>query len=264
MIRLPDRSLSARATSWLSRWQAAVDATPSYADRVAEADRGFHQRNRGQNKTFAEVKETLAKMCSGARRCAYCEDSYADEAEHIRPKSLYPEACYEWMNYLYACGPCNGPKNNRFAILIGSNLLEVTRARNAPIVPPPTGPHALINPRVEDPLSFLEIDLADTFFVLPSRDPGTVEFVRAEHTIDVLRLNERDALPKARAEAYGSYRARLCEYVEWTQQGRSTSELVGAIRRMAHPMVWAEMRRQHPHRPDLVPLFQAAPEALSW
>jgi hypothetical protein len=35
-----------------------------------------------------------------------------DEAEHINPKDLYLERVFDWANYLYACGPCNGPKSN--------------------------------------------------------------------------------------------------------------------------------------------------------
>ena len=46
----------------------------------------------------------------------YCEDSVGDEVEHHRPKNLYPDHTFLWDNYLYACGPCNGPKNNRFAV----------------------------------------------------------------------------------------------------------------------------------------------------
>lgn len=35
---------------------------------------------------FADVRRVLDEMCSGPRRCGYCEDSCADEIEHIRPK----------------------------------------------------------------------------------------------------------------------------------------------------------------------------------
>ena len=47
----------------------------------------------------------------------YCEDSVADEVEHFRPKDLYPDVVFAWRNYLYACGQCNGGKNNRFSIV---------------------------------------------------------------------------------------------------------------------------------------------------
>ena len=150
MIRLIPLSLKPRFATSLRRWQTAIDALPAYQDRVAEAKKQFSAKNTTRNATFKHVKEVLTQMCQGARRCGYCEDSWADEVEHIRPKDLYPEAVFDWNNYLYACGPCNGPKNNQFAILHGSPLAlhHVTRAQSAAIVPPLAGPFALIDPRI--------------------------------------------------------------------------------------------------------------------
>jgi hypothetical protein len=208
-------------------------------------------------------------MCSGARRCGYCEDSAADEVEHIKPKDLYPETTFIWENYLYACGPCNGPKNNQFAVFASATgkLIDVARKRNDPIVPPTPGDPVLIDPRREDPLAFMELDLLGTFYFLPIGPVDSRDYVRATYTISVLRLNDRDYLPVARAEAYRSYRARLSEYI--TRRGRRASrrhldDLVRAVRRMGHPTVWREMKRQHKSSPELNDLFQQAPEALNW
>src|SRR5437764_1421089 len=112
MIRLPNIVLPTDARQALHRYQGAVDGQPSYAKRVEAAERLFKSRNKASNRAFQVVRSKLHEMCSGARRCCYCEDSCADEVEHVRPKSLYPEYVFVWENYLYACGPCNGPKNN--------------------------------------------------------------------------------------------------------------------------------------------------------
>src|SRR5271156_7017235 len=116
MIGLPTVDLDAAVAATLTAFQAEINSNRSYAEAVSAANRLFALRNTVKNKTFQAVRAALATMCSGARRCCYCEDSCADEIEHIKPKHLYPELVFTWHNYVYACGPCNGPKNNRFRI----------------------------------------------------------------------------------------------------------------------------------------------------
>lgn len=268
MIQLPEEELPGAAKIWLERWQAEIDALGEYPERVRQAKSRFKARNTGKNKTFGHVKNTLGRMCCGARRCMYCEDSAADEVEHIWPKDLYPEAVFRWDNYLYACGPCNGPKNNRFAVFSdGGEIVDVTRGSDDPVVEPPRGAPLLIDPRREDPLEFLILDLSETFWFVAFPEPESPEYLRAEYTIDVLKLNERDLLPAARREAYGSYVARLKEYIAERDSGASPEALaifVQALQNMQHPTVWREMRRQHAIHPVLKRLFDRAPEALEW
>jgi uncharacterized protein (TIGR02646 family) len=229
----------------------------------------FGRNNTSTNPTFIQVRKSLTRMCSGARRCIYCEDSCADEVEHIKPKDLYPDAVFVWENYLYACGPCNGPKNNKFAVFSSATgvIVDVTRRRSAPIVEPEAGSPVLIDPRREDPLQFMELDLLGTFLFLPNNPPGSRDYERARYTIDVLRLNDRDVLLKARKEAYDSYEARLARYIALRKQGHSIAQLknrVRALKRMQHPTVWKEMKRQQELIPNLRDLFAEAPEALQW
>ncbi|HEX8847736.1 MAG TPA: HNH endonuclease [Pyrinomonadaceae bacterium] len=269
MIRLRNVSLPSTAMTNLQNWQRLVDNKSSYEEQVAAAKRDFAQRNKKNNKTFQLVKAALVKMCSGARRCVYCEDSFADEVEHIKPKDLYPGEVFSWSNYVYACGPCNGPKNNKFAVISATTktLVDVTRAPRAPIVAPETGEPALINPRWEDALKFIELDLVDTFFFLPSKSVGTKDYQRADYTIEVLRLNDREALRVARKEAYGSYVARLDQYIRRRDAGapkKDLGRLVRALKRMQHPTVWKEIKRQHSYIPELNSLFAQAPEAKKW
>lgn len=268
MIRLRDAALSARVAKLLDRYQADVDAATTYAERVERAKAAFARRNKDSDPAFKEIRRALAALCSGNRRCCYCEDSFADEVEHIQPKDLYPDLVFSWLNYLYACGPCNGPKNNRFAVILPTGeQREVTRRRGDPVVPPIAGQPALINPRAEDPLRFLDLDILDTFLFLPAEGLFPNDVLRAEYTIDVLALNRREVLVQARRTAYGSYRARLHEYRRKAKRGDPPIELdalATGLRTMDQPTVWAEMKRRHRVVPELAELFRAVPGALDW
>lgn len=269
MLKIRNGRLAAAATRKLKTFQAEVDAAASYEERVRRAKKQFGQRNKSTDATFKAVREKLTQLCNGARRCMYCEDSVADEVEHFKPKDLYPELVFVWKNYLYACGPCNGPKNNRFAVIgpATGGLVDVTRARNAPVAPPASGEAALIDPRAEDPHQYLTLDLRDTFEFTPVTTLSGVSLERARYTIAVLRLNERDYLIAARENALSGFRARLTEYVHRRDAGASPQELARlkrGIRRAPHPTVWVEMKRQRQHHVDLNALFNQAPEALDF
>ena len=269
MIQLSDLPLPSVAQDKLDKWQQTIDGVAAYDDRVDKGKKLFSLFNRAHNPTFKQVRQVLTEMCSGARRCAYCEDSVADEVEHIKPKDLYPEWVFVWENYLYACGPCNGPKNNQFAVCSSrtKQFTNVTRGRKATVVPPEAGHPVLINPRIENPLDFLYLDLIDTFYFLPRFGLDAKQQERAKYTIKILRLNDRDYLVKAREEAFDSYRARLSEYVSGKASGVEENQLdrlIKTLQRMQHPTVWREMQRQQKLMPALQKLFNLAPEAASW
>ncbi len=262
----------------LESFQAGIEKKTTFTEKSAEAKRLFSLRNTKKNLVFKEVKECLAKMCNSTRRCIYCEDSIGDEVEHIFPKDLYPEKCFRWDNYVYACGPCNGPKNNMFAVFKQSDgqFIEVNPTRGASASQPPTGEAALINPRIEDPLEFAILDLSGTFkfYPLPGLDPKNKK--RAEYTYDdVLRLNheEREPLRQARENAFENYSSRFFKYVALKNSGASQNkldELIDGIKKENHPTVWKEMQRYYrigklnDVNTALKQLFDNAPEALTW
>lgn len=175
--------------------------------------------------------------------------------------------CFPEENYLCACGPCNGPKNNRFAVFSADGqAVDVARRLGAPVIPPSTGDPLLIDPRTDDPFTFIELDLLGTFLFLPSAEEDSRSALRAAYTIDLLGLN-RDMLKQARGEAYESYGARLDRYIHHRDAGAPQVQLdrfTSAIQRMGHPTVWREMQRQAALIPDLRTLFDHAPEALAW
>ena len=269
MIRLPDADLPPSTQRILAKYQQEIDALETYPERVAAAKAKFAARNTGRNTAFRSIRTTLASLCSGARRCMYCGDSCADEVEHFKPKDFYPEAVFVWSNYLYACGRCNGPKGNHFAVFLQANgaYTEIIRLGGQPIVAPEQGEPVLIHPRFENPLDYIELDLSGTFLFLEKGEPDSRAFQRAQYTLAILQLNDRDELIDAREQAYRDYRARLHEYIHRRNQNRPQAELedlVAAIGKMNHPAVWQEMKRQHTMMPELHSLFEEAPEALHW
>ena len=268
MICLSQSDLPDHAQALLEKYQQEIDGLPDYRSRVSAAKVNFSRHNTARREPFKTVRATLTSLCCGAQRCMYCEDSCADEVEHFKPKDLYPEVCFVWENYLYSCGRCNGPKNNKFAVFASGNPLpiEVARGRNAPIVPPFPGNTVLINPRVENPLDFLEIDLATGVISARGRK-NSRNFRRAEYTIHLLRLNDRPELLQARQSAYRSYLARLEQYVQRKSAGVSSAaldRLSHAIQRMEHRSVWNEMQRQAQRMGELRAIFDLAPEAQLW
>lgn len=58
-----------------------------------------------------DIKEALAKMYNN--HCCYCETligkDYATygRIEHLKPKSVFPQCCYDWNNLHWACEVCN-------------------------------------------------------------------------------------------------------------------------------------------------------------
>lgn len=268
MLQLPDIAPQQADLNALAGYQVEVDSGATYEAQVALGKDLFGQHSR--NATFGRLREVLTAMCYGPRRCAYCEDSVPDEVEHIKPKDLYPDEVFAWANYLYSCGRCNGPKNNRFAVIPAGQVdyVEVTRPRNAPVVMPQAGDPALINPRAEDPLQYMALDIIDTFEFVPLGDDTQIGYRRAEFTIDVLHLNDRDELVAARRLQYEAYSAMLERYANRREGGAPVVVLEEyrdeVILRQPHPTVLREMQRRSTFG-ELAQLFGRLPaEAVDW
>jgi uncharacterized protein (TIGR02646 family) len=262
MIRVERLPLPQPALHSLQELQSGVSGLASYAERIAVARERFHMINRRGNPTFDVIKSTLAAMCAGACRCMYCEDSAANEVEHFRPKTFYPDLVFVWLNYLYSCGACNRAKRSRFRLLLVDEMfLDLVRDRMTDPTEPAQGAPVLLDPLSDDPLQFLSLDLR-TFHFVPTYGARKIELARAEYTIEQLQLN-RDLLPEARREAFQNYCARLFEYGQTTDHA-DRAAMASAIGRAGHPTVWMEMKRQSHLYADIARLFDAAPEARGW
>lgn len=264
MLRLHDPGLDRATSAVLDKCQDELNAAGNYAERVRAAPRLWDSRS--DLCAFRRVRARLADMCAGARRCCWCEDSAGTDIEHIRPKSLYPERTFRWENYLLACAGCNRKKGARFAVLAGERVVDVSRKRGSPVVPPQPGAAVLVDPRVDDPLEYFDLEIVDTFLFLSREGLSRTDEQRAEYTIDLLDLN-RENLRVARGEAYGAHRARLVEYLKEREHGapaEALAQLANAIATSAHPTVWREMQRQHAQIDEMTTLFGDVPEALDW
>lgn len=273
MIQLPNVTISQVVLDKLKEYQDDIDEKDTFVAKSTRAKESFKSKNKKSNSTFNAVKAALTKMCSGARRCVYCEDSVGDEVEHIRPKDFFPEMCFVWENYVYACGNCNSPKNNKFALFRDDNndFYEVNLHTE---IEPPKGKDAMINPRNENPMEFCVLDFKDFKFVpIPTLNPTDKH--RAEYTFyTLLNLNEipREFLRKARENAYGNYKMRLSYYSKNKENLNEEirNKIIEQLKQEAHPTVWKEMQRYFrenwlkPIDEELHNLFEECPEALEW
>ena len=253
MIYIKDIPLTDSNADLLVTLQKKVDDVADYVKRVEFAKAQFSSENKETKRPFSEVRKNLRLMCQGPTRCGYCEDSCADEVEHIRPKDWYPDYVFRWDNYIMACGPCNGPKNNQYAILNAKHEVSQfeKRTKGSAITPPPNGKAALINPREENPLDLIYLDIAQgTFDFIPfySEMEDKAKYNRAKYTIDVLRLNARGMLEEARKNSFDTYRARLVEISQYQLKGELSDDLLirlkGSLQKTPHQTVWLEMKRQ--------------------
>lgn len=248
MIKLISRDLSTKAQRVLAKYQSKIDTKTNYAEQVAEAKHLW----KPQNKTFEEITENLVAMCPGTRRCCYCEDARGDDIEHFHPKNLYPNFTFEWENYLLACSACNSNvKRSSFAIIDNQGMLrDVTRNKNAEIVPPIVGAAALINPRFEDPLAFLRIDLLNTFHFSRRRELSNYDALRADYTIQALQLNTRAELVTWRRDAFAIFVSWVDKYQRHkAENGQQELDAdVITLKRLTHLAVWEEMIRVYRER----------------
>jgi uncharacterized protein (TIGR02646 family) len=268
VIQLAEGTLPANAQKWLERWQRDLDGMADYLSQAGAVQELWQQRT--TTKTLRKAREVLAGMCGGLERCCYCEENHAHQIEHFYPKSLYPRYAFVWDNFLFSCSECNTEKHDAFAIFpTGSDTrTDVIRSGVAPLDGDPT----LINLRTEDPLRFLLLDLRDTFEYLPYPGLTPRDRERAEYTIHILRLNDRDRLVKLREDSFIEYHDLLSKYRDLQRKNAPEGEREkrkGAIRRHPFRGVWEEMKRWHRQFPKGLPdgvgeLFRECPEALEW
>ena len=276
MIKIIDHQLAQTSIDLLQSLQSLVNLKSGYAEQVIEAKFLWDSKTSTSAKSaaFGAIRSTLASMCTGSVRCGYCEDSAADEIEHIRPKSIFPENTFQWTNYLYTCGSCNVSKSNRVAIITDGILREFSRARTGPSVRPPLGEFAMINPRNENPFDLLELDMVSvnadkmlcegTFYLVPASGLSILDEARAKFTIEVLDLN-REVISVARRNAFSGFRARLHEYVEHRGKDEEAFDLnrfKEDLLKTPHLTVFLEMRRQREFLPNINSYFKRAPETI--
>ena len=125
---------------------------------------------------WGHCKESLRAM--SLRKCSYCEYTIPQKrlghVDHFCPKTYFPSLAYEWTNYFYSCGGCNGAKSSKWK-------------------------------------NYIRPDSDDVEAMLIFHENGTVTGVdaRAQATIDDFELNE-EGLVEVRKEAV-QFVARLID-----------------------------------------------------
>jgi uncharacterized protein (TIGR02646 family) len=244
---------------------------------------------------FFLIKEKLKGFCIGKTRCCYCEDNEAADIEHIYPKRLFPLRAFMWENFLFVCKQCNtGHKLDNFAIFSPANSTSVIEYRSGHSLKQPlTEDTVFINPRENDPLSILWLNLkTGVFDVHPKFDEASREKKMADYTLKLLRLNER--LAAARVNAAREFIKDLKQYtgikesldfddvkkhiyfpdeVDETMpfdkvRQNALTQIEKRIKQRPHLTVWRELQRQQKMYPadfpNVHPLFTKSPEALEW
>lgn len=290
MIRLASETISSAAQDRLNHLQGQVDEQANFEQKALRVDSLW--RNKSGSETgkaaFDEIRNTLTKMCISVEVCNYCEQNEANDIEHIYPKSLFPGKAFVWDNYLLACKQCNTAyKLDSFAVLNEQDdLIDLARG-----VEPPHHRGAFINPRIEDPSSFMLINHESfTFEILP--DLAKADEHKAVKTCEILSLNERDELIAARkvaakyfyhriemlsrilnANSIAAIEQILSPYDRYLDDTLSLEELKSTIKegfkqdiqKHQHPSVWYSVKVIESQMDvKWKALFDIIPEALQW
>jgi uncharacterized protein (TIGR02646 family) len=227
MLQLASKKLSKSAQKHLDNLQKQVDDLPTFADKVTEAKRLWDGKVGGNNgKThFGEIKKMLTEMCISTEICNYCEHNEAGDIEHIAPKTVFPECAFVWNNYLLVCKTCNTThKSDKCYVLDDKgSVYEIKRGSGKPPYPN----LAIINPRIENPTDFILLNTKTfTFEILGSSEKDKN---KAEKTIEVLALNNRDTLKEARKKNYNAF-YDIMNRLSRIQQAKSIAEIESILR----------------------------------
>lgn len=206
MLQLGSKDLPPEVEVQLKGLQRKVDAESTFTKKAERAQKLWKSKGgvKGEE-AFEVIGKTLYSQCVYVGVCNYCEQSEANDVEHIYPKSFLPEYAFNWKNYLLACKQCNTAyKRDIFFVLDAQdNVLELERG-----IEPRRKTFAFINPRTENPNRFMMLNTPTfEFMLLP--DLGRQDENKAIKTLEVLQLNDRDVLLAARRSAAEYYYLRM-------------------------------------------------------
>jgi uncharacterized protein (TIGR02646 family) len=285
-----NQTLTSGTQAQLKKLQDRLNQEPTFADKTAKAQSLWNNKSKSEigKKSFDEIREKLLRMCVSVGICNYCEQSEANDIEHIFPKSFFPIFAFVWTNYLLACKQCNTAfKLDRCFIMDSLGTIHVTIRGQEPI-------HqtvALINPRIEDPAEYMIMNTQNFTFEI-FEDLPTERFNKADKTLEILALNKRDTLIATRkhaaqyfyhrmqllvsllnAETVGQLHDLLTPYDRYLDDNKTLKELKESITTgfkkdiltYAHPSVWAAIKLvDSKTNAKWAYLFQQFPNALTW
>lgn len=297
MLKIISSTISPTTQTHLNSQQADINNQPSYEEQVNRAATLWNRKENSIAKkaAFIEIKEQLTKNAVGEHYCNYCEHNEHSDIEHFYPKGLYPNKAFVWGNYMWSCKKCNsGLKLDKFKIfnpLHSATVQDITPIHNPrTYIQPPNEDAVLLNPRVDNPLNYLYLDLTNGILISHPNLTSSRDIERANYTLELLKLDVREGLKKARINARKGFFNSLRRYID-AKSATSFKELENSMEEIApiqfnntldyeksrtclaiqkdiltrnHPTVWKEMQRQYVNFPKLIHLFTLAPEALEW
>ncbi|WP_428664060.1 HNH endonuclease [Runella sp.] len=289
MIQLASNDLDKDVQQELDNLQFKVDNELTFAKKVEKAQSLWNSKGGVKGKqAFEKITTRLYGLCVSEGICNYCEQSEANDVEHIYPKSFFPDKAFQWENYLLACKQCNsGYKLDKCHVLDADNELIVVNRGTEPL----SKIGAFINPRTENPNEFMILNLMtfkfDTIPGLSKRDINKVK-----STLEILELNKRDPLlvtRKSAARYYYEMLERLVRILEvltieelqnlltpcddrfdLTQPLESIKDEIKisykkSIGNHQHPSVWYSIKMiESKVNTKWKKLFDKIPEALTW
>ena len=206
----------------LAELQTRVNNRATFSEQTAEAKKLWKsKRNSKVGRTaFDDIKTVLESMAVSVIVCNYCEQAQANDIEHIAPKGFFPNLAFVWENYILSCKQCNtGYKSDKcFVLNETATPIEMKRGQM-----PRFQEMAFINIRTEDPNAFRMLNMRTfKFHIFDNLSPR--DRVKANITLEILELNRRDTLIKARREAARYYYSRA-EKIVAIQRAASVPEI---------------------------------------
>ncbi|WP_222537025.1 HNH endonuclease [Pedobacter polysacchareus] len=289
MILLVSKTLNKSEADILLGLQGRVDAEVTFTSRASRAQSLWDSKGNVAGKAaFVKIREKLEGMCVFVGLCNYCEQSEANDIEHIHPKSFFPQYSFDWSNYILACKQCNsGHKLDKGYVIDGQDeLVGLVRGNE-----PPFATIGFINIRTEDPQYFMMLNPITYKFEIFAH-LSKAEKNKAQGTLNILELNERDTLLAARKSAARHYYEMLDRLVKMLGSKSMVEleqiltpyddlfdltrplsdikvELLASFKKYIstyqHPSVWQTIKLIHSKTDSRwKSLFEKLPDALNW
>jgi uncharacterized protein (TIGR02646 family) len=289
MIQLATKVLDESINLELSNLQAEINKGLFFKEKVKKAQSLWVSKGGVRGRAaFEIIRKELYSLCVFEGVCNYCEQSEANDIEHIFPKSFFPEKTFAWENYLLACKQCNSAfKLDKCHVLNNFDELQyVVRGKE-----PPFKRVAFINPRIEDPSIFMILNLLTfKFEEIPGISKADSNRVRS--TLEILELNRRDVLLEARKSTARYYHELLLRLIKILNSSdvielgnnlspyddrfdltKPVSDIKNEIKtsykshimRYQHPSVWQSIKLiESKFNTKWIAIFKEIPEALNW
>lgn len=295
MLKIKQSAIRKGIINFLNNQQEAIDGLAGYEDRVRLSKMLWQNKKKSnaRKSVFKGIEKELQKIAVGSNSyCNYCEANIGSNIEHIYPRGLYPSKTFDWDNFLWACNQCNGRhKVAQFQIFQSPQSSQVINlVKDYSFTPPLNDDAVFINPRYDNPMDYLKLNLETAVFEIIADDVHSREYIRSDYTLSILKLNLRKGLLHDRKMAIEKYKKLFISYLS-ANYSSSFSALHHCIGQMNytvgnlsfeeekmkfclfikneiltgnHLTVWKEMQKQSYENSFFNDLFSKHPPALKW